>query len=193
MPDTPATPTFRSGAGRLCLDFVRTLRYRERPDVEEELTTPARLAQWVNLFGPCGPVASLTDTGVAVDSACRLREATYALLVAATGPGGAQSCPLRYRRLINEWAAQEIPAPVLHPDGSVSYRAADPVAATLALVARDALNLVSGRDARRVRRCANPACNIMFLDNSRPGTRRWCSMATCGNQAKKASQRTRHS
>jgi predicted RNA-binding Zn ribbon-like protein len=97
-----------------------------------------------------------------------------------------------HRGLVNEWAAREVPAPVLRPDGSVGYHAADPVAATLSLVARDALDLVSGRDVGRVRRCANHDCNILFLDTSRPGKRRWCSMATCGNQAKKASQRMRN-
>jgi CGNR zinc finger len=54
------------------------------------------------------------------------------------------------------------------------------------------LDLVSGGDVGRVRRCTNPDCNILFLDTSRPGKRRWCSMATCGNQAKKANQRARH-
>lgn len=36
----------------------------------------------------------------------------------------------------------------------------------------------------RIRRCANPDCVLWFLDVSRPGTRRWCSMAACGNREK---------
>ena len=36
----------------------------------------------------------------------------------------------------------------------------------------------------RIRRCSNPDCVLWFLDTSRPGTRRWCSMASCGNRAK---------
>jgi predicted RNA-binding Zn ribbon-like protein len=192
MSDALASHAFRSGAGRLCLDFVRTLRYRDRTDADEELLTAARLTEWVGLFGPCEPGGSAGGTAVSVASARRLREAVYALLVAATSPQGARSCPPKHRRLVNEWAAHEVPTPALRPDGSVGYHAADPVAATLSLAARDALDLVSGRDISRVRRCANPDCNIMFLDTSRPGKRRWCSMATCGNQAKKANQRTRH-
>jgi predicted RNA-binding Zn ribbon-like protein len=191
MSDTLASHAFRSGAGRLCLDFVRTLRYRDRPDAGEELAAPALLAGWVDAFGPCRPVASLAETGVSVGSARSLREAVCALLVAATSPEGARSCPPKHRRLVNQWAAGETPAPVLHPDGSVGHHAADPVAATLSLVARDCLDLVSGGDIARIRRCANPDCNVMFLDTSRPGKRRWCSMATCGNQAKKANQRSR--
>ena len=36
----------------------------------------------------------------------------------------------------------------------------------------------------RVRACANHDCVLWFLDTSRPGTRRWCSMAACGNRDK---------
>jgi len=192
MSDAIASHTFRSGAGRLCLDFVRTLRHRGRPDAEEELATSSRLTEWIGLFGPCEPTGSLAGTPISMDSARRLREAIYVLLVVATSPKGARSCPPRHRRLVNEWAARAVPAPALRPDGSIGYHAAEPMEATLSLVARDALDLVSGREVRRLRRCANADCNILFLDTSRPGKRRWCSMATCGNQAKKANQRARH-
>lgn len=36
----------------------------------------------------------------------------------------------------------------------------------------------------RVRKCANPECLLWFLDVSKNGSRRWCSMETCGNRAK---------
>jgi predicted RNA-binding Zn ribbon-like protein len=36
----------------------------------------------------------------------------------------------------------------------------------------------------RIRRCQNPACVLWFFDTTRNGTRRWCSMAACGNRAK---------
>ncbi|MFJ6944812.1 CGNR zinc finger domain-containing protein [Streptomyces wuyuanensis] len=36
----------------------------------------------------------------------------------------------------------------------------------------------------RIRTCAHDACVLHFFDTSRNGTRRWCSMATCGNRAK---------
>jgi predicted RNA-binding Zn ribbon-like protein len=36
----------------------------------------------------------------------------------------------------------------------------------------------------RVRCCAHPSCVLWFLDTTRSGTRRWCSMATCGNRLK---------
>jgi predicted RNA-binding Zn ribbon-like protein len=36
----------------------------------------------------------------------------------------------------------------------------------------------------RLRACANTECNLFLVDHSRPGTAKWCSMATCGNRMK---------
>jgi predicted RNA-binding Zn ribbon-like protein len=36
----------------------------------------------------------------------------------------------------------------------------------------------------RIKICGNPACDWMFLDESRTGQRRWCRMNVCGNEAK---------
>lgn len=36
----------------------------------------------------------------------------------------------------------------------------------------------------RLRPCANTECRLFFVDRSRPGTGRWCSMAVCGNRMK---------
>ena len=53
------------------------------------------------------------------------------------------------------------------------------------LAADDYLRLL--REAPdRVRRCAHPNCVLYFYDTSKNGTRRWCSMAVCGNRAKAA-------
>ncbi|MFQ6398279.1 CGNR zinc finger domain-containing protein [Nocardia sp. KC 131] len=38
----------------------------------------------------------------------------------------------------------------------------------------------------RIRQCAHPECVLFFYDTSKNGTRRWHSMATCGNRAKAA-------
>jgi predicted RNA-binding Zn ribbon-like protein len=51
------------------------------------------------------------------------------------------------------------------------------------LAVRDLLRLMDAHRAR-VRRCSNPECVLWFLDTTRSGTRRWCSMAGCGNRLK---------
>ncbi|TSI12121.1 CGNR zinc finger domain-containing protein [Brevibacterium aurantiacum] len=39
-------------------------------------------------------------------------------------------------------------------------------------------------EVARLKVCANPECQWVFWDASRPGTGRWCSMRLCGGQAK---------
>ncbi|WP_406193978.1 CGNR zinc finger domain-containing protein [Kitasatospora sp. NBC_01560] len=218
------TDRFRQGSGRLCLDFLRTLRHRGRPDAAEELTDPAALAAWVRQFAPRPgrPDRPAAAPGPAEVAAARdLREAVHRLIGTARGasgpdgPDGARgangTCGTErghgggnghhtdalagFDRTdadrINRAAAHPAPTPELDPAGHLTWHADDPVAATLALVARDALDLATSAAATRVRECAGPDCCALFLDNSRPGTRRWCSMDICGNRAKKAALRGR--
>lgn len=44
----------------------------------------------------------------------------------------------------------------------------------------------------RLKPCANPACQWIFWDASRPGSGRWCSMRLCGGQSKSRRFRARH-
>lgn len=45
----------------------------------------------------------------------------------------------------------------------------------------------------RLKRCAGVNCGWFFFDRSKPGRRRWCDMATCGNAAKYARHRQQRS
>jgi predicted RNA-binding Zn ribbon-like protein len=71
-------------------------------------------------------------------------------------------------------------------DGSGRRAWATPVTPgqALSVVARDAVDLFGGPLARRIRRCAGERCTLVFVDASRAGRRRWCSMDRCGNRAK---------
>ncbi|WP_381562412.1 CGNR zinc finger domain-containing protein [Streptomyces eurythermus] len=183
----PTTLRFRQGSGRLCLDFARTLRLRGTAEAVEELPDTEALAAWVRQCGPCPAGAGDVTPGL-VRAAQEVREAVHRLIVAAR-TGAAPDATTR--TLVNEAAAHPVPVPALTASGRLAWHAADPVRATLALVARDALDLVTSPAVGRVRDCAGTACGALFLDTSRPGTRRWCSMGTCGNRAKKAALRRR--
>jgi predicted RNA-binding Zn ribbon-like protein len=52
-----------------------------------------------------------------------------------------------------------------------------------------AADLVSEPDTHRLRQCE--ACVIHFLDTSKKGSRRWCSMNICGNKLKVAAYQRR--
>ncbi|HEU5030627.1 MAG TPA: ABATE domain-containing protein [Spirillospora sp.] len=200
---TPSAPTapFRQGAGRPCLDFIRTLRHRGAPGAVEELADPAALDAWIRQFGPYdtgrnGEQAAETDgepdgeqAGGRADAADllaarALREAIHRLVTAALD-GGPATCDPAPRDLVNAAATRPVPVPALDPAGRLRHHAEDPVTAMLAVLARDALDLVTSTALDRVRACAGDRCGALFLDTSRPGTRRWCSMNTCGNRAKK--------
>jgi predicted RNA-binding Zn ribbon-like protein len=92
------------------------------------------------------------------------------------------------------FAAQSHPQLSLTPSRTITMktvRAADTAEQILAPVALRAAELFSTADFRRVRRCGDPTCVHWFYDLTRPGRRRWCSMATCGNRLKVKSYRRR--
>jgi predicted RNA-binding Zn ribbon-like protein len=65
-------------------------------------------------------------------------------------------------------------------------------AALLAPVAWSAADLLVGEESNRIRRCENESCLWLFIDESKAGTRRWCSMSSCGNRAKAQRHYLRH-
>lgn len=91
---------------------------------------------------------------------------------------------------VNHWAGQPPPALALADDG-VGQKALTDVShqQLLALIARDAIDLLTGPLRQRIRQCASAICPVLFVDRSRRGDRIWCS-ATCG--ARLATARYRH-
>jgi predicted RNA-binding Zn ribbon-like protein len=57
-------------------------------------------------------------------------------------------------------------------------------------IARAVAELLSDVPTVRVRKCE--ACIVHFLDTSKKGSRRWCSMNICGNKVKVAAYQQRH-
>jgi predicted RNA-binding Zn ribbon-like protein len=69
------------------------------------------------------------------------------------------------------------------------------VGQALSSLARDAVAIIAADAAPegngRLRRCDAADCRMVFHDESRTGSRRWCSMARCGNRAKVRAFRAR--
>ncbi len=53
-------------------------------------------------------------------------------------------------------------------------------------IALSAARIVTEVNPTRIRQCASSNCMYWFLDTSKSGRRRWCSMSRCGNRAKVA-------
>lgn len=60
-------------------------------------------------------------------------------------------------------------------------------------IASAAADLICHHDFRLVRACEGAKCVLVFLDRTKAHSRRWCSMAVCGNRAKAAAFRARKS
>lgn len=58
-------------------------------------------------------------------------------------------------------------------------------------IAKAIARLVTEEDLTRVRACEGVGCSLWFLDQTKPGRRRFCSPDVCGNRAKVAAFRSR--
>ena len=175
---------FKFRSGRLALDLPATLAARLRPEPRELLATPHDLGRWLVAAGlaPRNPEPAAED----LSHARELREALYRLALACARE---QSFAAKDRSLLNRWAAEPPPAPQLGPRG-LTWTSGG-VRTLLAAVARDGVELFGGPLAARIRECAGEGCALLFVDVSRSGERRWCSMTGCGNKAKVAEFRRR--
>jgi predicted RNA-binding Zn ribbon-like protein len=173
---------FRLGLGSLALDLVATVA--DRPGAaRERLRTPEDLDRWL-AEAELGVAASASAGDLA--DARRLREAIWSLVErsrADATPGPAD------RRLVNQWAARHPELPQLGRGWSPAPNTRQEVGAALADVARDAVALLTGPERARIRQCGR--CTLLFVDRSRPGNRRWCSMELCGNRSKAEAFRER--
>ncbi|MEU9170559.1 ABATE domain-containing protein [Streptomyces sp. NPDC048420] len=183
---SPADPAlaFPFIGGRPCLDFAATLGKRHTTPLER-IPDPAALARWFSEAELAVGEGPVRVTARDLTDARQLREAVYGLV--RTAMAGQEPAPADVER-VNAAAAQPDLAPQLGP---ARWTARSPARAALATVARDAVLLVRGPLLERVKECENPACSLLFLDDSQARRRRWCSMDRCGNLAKIAGYRSR--
>ena len=161
----------------LCLDFTNTRYWRGQAAPTETLKAPADLAGWAKASKPPSPRE--------FEHALALRETIHRLFDAhaqGKAPAG------RDLETLNA-ALAAAPARTTLKRGREGYEwdvdmKAGTALSLLAPVLWSAGDLLAGPKLGKVRRCANPECLYLFLDDSRAGKRRWCSMSACGNRAK---------
>ncbi len=179
-------------AGVLCLDFVNTVTWRnDSIDRGERLTSYKELLLW------CEAAHVLTskekraveraakvqpeDAVNVLNSAIALREALANLYLKKPQQKASleivnnwlERAPARHRLTCSpnnyQWQMDQSTDPLFQPLWPILWSGADLLVSTQ-------------RD--RVSSCAGPRCGWLFLDLSRNRSRRWCSMADCGNRAK---------
>lgn len=191
---TPDQGPFELSGGDLCLDFANT--WGDRPRAETDgLRSYGHLLAFARQtgLGDAGFLATL-DTrsrredaaaAAALNRARELREALYALFSArARGralPPAALAC-------LNAQLQEALPHLVVQasdPAPEWQWQGVDQsLTSPLWPIARAAADLLTSREAPPVRECDGATCTWLFLDRSRGRSRRWCSMASCGNRAK---------
>ncbi len=197
-PSRTPEPTFDLSGGRLCLDFVNTVggmrgvRPKERLGAYPDLVAFARQTGAVDEARASRLLAEAAARSAEAEATLReardLREALYRLFLArarASSPAAADvarvsaalGAALSHRRLERRGEAFEL-----------AWEDAPALDAPLWPVLASAAELLaSGGAAGRVRVCGlfdTHECSWLFVDESRAGTRRWCSMKDCGNRAK---------
>lgn len=193
----PDGSSFRFDPGALCLELLPTggpgpLAYFE------VLNEPADLVRWAEESRLPDGLAAEAGDGLAVDGlavsraevadARALRDALWRLTeghVRGAPPGPDDLATL------NDAAAHPPLTARLTADGGRAWAAGGTGAGLLSTVARDAVDLFTGAYAHRIRACGAHDCRLLFVDTSRPGKRRWCSMERCGNRAKVRAHRAR--
>jgi predicted RNA-binding Zn ribbon-like protein len=195
----------RRVGGRLCLDFINTVRGRiSRPAsrsvkdyadevVGERLVSYDALLRWAVLAGVLttrearslsrSAAAAPANASAVLKRALAVREAMYRVFKAA----------------LEEWVPRpedlaalnrELQVARTHERLVVSPRPGWEWDKTLELdrllwpVVRSAGELLTSADLERVGQCPGDECGWLFLDTSRARRRQWCDMAECGNLAK---------
>jgi predicted RNA-binding Zn ribbon-like protein len=177
----------------LLYDFVNSLDQRRYVEqgithvADDALATPAQLETWLRERNLLAPTQRL-DAGdhrqaLALRDALRSflaltpRERVGDAAVAASLNAAAAEYPLT----VQIGAGEGI---VLRPS---SHHPASGLGHVVAALQR----LAGGGRLDRVKMCDSDECGWIFYDRSKPGNRRWCSSALCGNREKTRTYRSR--
>lgn len=164
----------------LCLAFADTRYWRGTETPTDELKGLEELLGWVVTTARV-PASRARQFAGNLEDAIELRETIYRCFAAAASGGVSADPDLA---ALNAALSDAPGRQCVQPGGWLVPSPARSVSALLAPVLWSAADLLVGSQLQRVHVCANPECGWLFLDNSKSGNRRWCSMSACGNRAK---------
>lgn len=181
--------------GHIVIDLVNTVTARDAEPIDW-LDGYPRLLEWAALTGQFNP-AALTDlqrlaetepgrAAPALERTRALREALHELITAllhqdAPAPAAAVDQVEDHWKHAVARARLTVRGNTTQLHVGVETSGLDYLNHELALQAFDLLRTLP---LERTRICTGLRCGWVFIDGSRAGRRRWCSMATCGNASK---------
>lgn len=164
---------FTFSTGRPWLDFIATLADRRGDEPFERLWDTGRLALWLQRGMGAEPEVKVTESDL--EHARWAREAIQVLADAAldgTAP------PQRAVAAANRALALYEPPRARVEGGRLRAGVPASVETAVSWLVLEALQTLSGDEARVLRRCAAADCRAVFADPS--GRRRWCPSGRCG-------------
>lgn len=170
-------------AGNLALDFANTVYCRWPEPGPDLFTDTADLATWFAHSGLLRDCETAVDEGL-LEDARALRAILWLVFDAHREE---RPLPADAFADLLDTSRQSIKDLTVHTGGSTT---AHNSWGSLATVALSAIALLLDPPPQGVRSCDR--CGWFFIDSSRGRRRRWCSMKTCGNQAKAARYRSTH-
>ncbi|WP_152365549.1 CGNR zinc finger domain-containing protein [Microlunatus speluncae] len=181
-------PSTAPGSLRLIEDLInsRSLVYGA-----DDLTGPDELARWLSERELLTTAAQVRPADLR--RAVIIREGLRATIARRLGGPDAVTDPEPIAAL--DRLAGDLPLTVaLDPATGprLRPRATQPVDAGLARLLGVVAEAALDGSWQRLKVCHNPACRWAYYDHSRNKSRTWCSMETCGNQAKARAFRRRH-
>ncbi|MEU1230035.1 ABATE domain-containing protein [Streptomyces sp. NPDC005828] len=180
---------FRFDAGALCLELLLTGGPGPVASQFEVLDRVEGLLGWVrDCRLPAGLDPTVTDAELAA-----VREVRDALWGLAPARARGERLDPGALAVLNAAAAEPPLVALVQEDGTRAWAPGATGTGLLATLARDAVELLTGPYAERIRECGADDCALLFADTSRPGRRRWCSMDRCGNRNKVREHRARTS
>ena len=177
--------------GHLVLDLVNTVYNRAYPVADNELLgSPGDVLSWCESAGLFERAPRLTGAaaGTLVAEVHEVRQHAWAVFDAVAR--GEPASPEHLGRLLERAGDGTRAGHIRHIDPTLDELTAKwtvpgAIPAALALMAVHAYFTLP---TDRIRACDR--CGWLFLDSSRGGRRRWCSMSTCGNREKASRHRS---
>lgn len=185
--DTVWTPGHFVG-GHPGIDLTNTVFTRHKPDDDNDLlNSPQDVGNWLHSAGLATRVQANVVSGIPprafLESLRQLREASFSVFDALTAgkPPPAEGLGLLFARAA-EGLSQGGHVKLIEGERTPQIARFDDPRAVLAFLAAVAIEAYFVLPRERLHAC--PRCGWLFVDTSRGGKRRWCSMQTCGNREK---------
>ncbi|UTE76691.1 CGNR zinc finger domain-containing protein [Rossellomorea sp. KS-H15a] len=182
---------------RLCMDFINTVSWRESTEKRRDwFKSYTELVDW-SLHAEVLTIQQAQDllseaeenpskAEDVLKQAIELREVMYRMFksISKKTPPAEQDLACFNESMSPFYRSLQ----VIHENGeyTLKFKQTDnPLDTMLPPILQSAVDLLTSKnELERVKQCEGDPCGWLFFDTSRNKSRRWCSMADCGNRAK---------